>query len=181
MTDRVNHFALHPLAEGIFAAIAVDGGAAISNSGLIDLGGQILVFDTFLTPQAATDLRQIARDRLGGRPKIVINSHYHNDHIWGNQAFVPEAQIISSARTRELIATAGLEEFQWYSSNSAQRLETLRAQGQNTTDEQEQKKLLLWLGYYEGLVEALPNLSVCMPSITSRIVSRFTAINAPLN
>ncbi len=122
------HFVLHTLAEDIFAAIAQDGGSAISNSGMIDLGGQILVFDTFLTPQAAMDLRQSAAEMLGQTPKLVINSHYHNDHIWDNQVFAPDAQIISSARTRDLIASAGMEELRWNSSNSAQLLESLRAQ-----------------------------------------------------
>ena len=103
------HFEFHSLAEGICAAVAIDGGSAISNAGVIDLGGQILVFDTFLTPQAATDLRRAATDVLGRTPNIVINSHYHNDHIWGNQVFAPEAQIVSSTRTRDLIATAGVE------------------------------------------------------------------------
>ena len=160
------HFILHTLADGIFAAIAQDGGSAICNSGLINLGEQIVVFDTFLTPQAAMDLRQSALEQYGRTPQIVINSHYHNDHIWGNQVFVNEAQIISSARTRDLITTAGMEEFRDYSTNAARQLESIRAQYQNTNDEGGQKQGLLWLGYYEGLVEALPHLTVCTPSVT---------------
>jgi len=160
------HFVLHTLSEDIFAAIAVNGGSAICNSGLIDLGGQILVFDTFLTPQAAMDLRRFATDKYGRAPQIVINSHYHNDHIWGNQVFAADAQIISSARTRDLIATEGMEELQWNSSNSAQRLESLRAQYQNTHNKRQQQDLLLWVGEYGGIVEALPHLTVCMPGIT---------------
>src|SRR5512143_3308982 len=113
------HFVLQPLASGIFAAIARDGGAAISNAGLIDLGDQLLVFDTFLTPQAALDLREASIHFLGRAPQLVVNSHYHNDHIWGNQVFAPDAQIVSSARTRDLIASAGAEELEWYSANSA--------------------------------------------------------------
>jgi cyclase len=159
------HFILHNLADSVFAAIAKEGGSAICNAGLINLGGQILVFDTFLTPQAARDLRRAAFEIYGQTPRIVINSHYHNDHIWGNQVFLTEAQIISSTRTRELIATAGMEEFQWYSSNSAQQLESFRTRYQDANDEQKQQ-LLLWISYYEGLVEALPNLIVTMSGIT---------------
>jgi glyoxylase-like metal-dependent hydrolase (beta-lactamase superfamily II) len=160
------HFILQSIAEGIFVAIAKNGGNASCNSGLINLGGQILVFDTFLTPQAALDLQRFSIERFGCTPQIVINSHYHNDHIWGNQVFAADAQIFSSARTRELIATAGMEELQWYSSNSAQRLESLRMQYQNSNDEREKNELLLWIGEYGGVVEALPYLKVCMPSIT---------------
>jgi glyoxylase-like metal-dependent hydrolase (beta-lactamase superfamily II) len=166
MVYKSKHFAIQPLAEGIFAAIAEDGGSAICNVGLVDLGGQILVFDAFLTPQAAKDLRRFAVDRFGRAPQIAINSHYHNDHIWGNQVFAAGAQIISSTRTRDLIATSGVEEFQWYSANSAKRLESLHVQYQNTQDKREKQDLLLWMGEYGGIVEALPQLTVCMPSIT---------------
>jgi len=33
------HFDLHQLAEGVYAAIAIEGGAAFSNAGIVDLGG----------------------------------------------------------------------------------------------------------------------------------------------
>lgn len=160
------HFVVHSLSEGIYAAIASIGGHAICNAGLIDLGGQILVFDPFLTPQAASDLRRFASQELGRAPQLVINSHYHNDHIWGNQIFAAEAQIISSRQTRQLITTSGQEEFAWYSGNSTQQLQTLQAQYQSTADEAKRKEMLLWIGEYEGIVEALPNLSVCLPNIT---------------
>jgi glyoxylase-like metal-dependent hydrolase (beta-lactamase superfamily II) len=163
---RSKHFGLHQLTESTFAAIAEDGGSAISNAGIIDLGGQIVVFDTFLTPQAAMDLRHITEELFGRKPQIVVNSHYHNDHIWGNQVFTPCSQIISSVRTRELIATAGMEELQWYSANSGQQLESLQSQYQNTTDEQQRNQLSMWIGYYGGLLEALPHLSVRLPGIT---------------
>lgn len=159
------HFSLHALGDGIHAALAVDGGAAISNAGLIDLGEQLLVFDTFLTPQAARGLLQRTIELFRRPPELVINSHYHNDHIWGNQVFTPGAQVISSARTRELIQTAGAEEFQWYSSISAERLTSLLSE-QNETDGEERKQLQTWIGYYGGLVEALPQLEITLPDIT---------------
>lgn len=159
------HFSLHALGDGIHAAIATDGGSAISNAGLVDLGDQLLVFDTFLTPQAARGLLQRTIELFRRPPQLVINSHYHNDHIWGNQVFAPGAQIISSARTRHLIETAGAEEFQWYSSISAERLTSLLSQ-QNQTDGEGRQQLQTWIGYYEGLVEALPQLEITLPDIT---------------
>ncbi|MGH2563794.1 MAG: hypothetical protein ACRDE5_04740, partial [Ginsengibacter sp.] len=35
---RSNHFTIHKLAEGVYAAIAKNGGYAICNAGIIDLG-----------------------------------------------------------------------------------------------------------------------------------------------
>lgn len=159
------HFSIHQLAEGVYAAIAKDGGWAISNTGLIDLGGQILVFDTFMTPPAAADLKKFSLEHLGAPPEMVFNSHYHNDHIWGNQVFAGEAQIISSTQTRELIKTAGAEEYTWYSANSAQRLAPLQEEFKSAAPEK-QKDLLMWIGYYQGLVESLPELTIHLPDLT---------------
>jgi len=162
------HFMIHGITNGVYAIIAKDGGAAISNAGIVDLGGQVVVFDTFLTPQAAMDLRLFVEEILGQKPQIVVNSHYHNDHIWGNQVFEPKAMIISSGKTRELISTEGMEEYQWHSANAAQKLDSFRNQFINASDEVQRNQLSMWIGYYEGLVEAMPYLSVCLPKITFR-------------
>ena len=170
------HFDIHTLANGVFAAIATDGGLAIGNAGLIDLGGQIIVFDTFITPAAAGDLRRFSIEHLGGPPDIVINSHYHNDHIWGNQVFADEAVIMSSSRTRELIVTAGQEEYAWYSANSAQRLKSLQDQFEHV-GEAERKDLSLWISYFQGLVEELPHTRVHLPQITVKVQFEFHGTN----
>jgi glyoxylase-like metal-dependent hydrolase (beta-lactamase superfamily II) len=59
-----------------------------------------------------------------------------------------------------------MEEVQWSSANSAQQLELHQSQFQNTSDEEQRKQATMWIGYYEGLVEAMPHLSVSLPSIT---------------
>jgi len=160
------HFTIEKLADGIYAAIAIDGGHAVCNAGLVDLGGRLLVFDTFVSPQAAQDLQRFITDEYGQMPIVVVNSHYHNDHIWGNQVFAPEVPLISSTRTYELIGTSGMEEFNWYSANTAQQLEALLSQYQDTQDENQRKQLVLIIGEYEGVLQALPHLKVCLPNIT---------------
>ena len=164
-THQSKHFTLHLLTDGVVAAIASDRGAAIGNAGLIALGGQVLLFDTFMTPQAALDLRRAVEALFGRAPNLVVNSHYHNDHIWGNQVFADSAHIISTTRTRELIASAGKEEFDYYLANSAARLESIRME-YNKADENQRADLAFWIPYYEGLVEALPTLQVVMPDLT---------------
>lgn len=168
-----NHYQLHFLGEGSYAAINQTGGAAICNAGLIDLGGLTLVFDTFLTPQAARDL-QADCERLTGRgPDFVINSHYHNDHIWGNQVFSGHANIVSSKATRQLIMTEGMEEYRWYKENTAKKLTSVREKLLVSSDEQERESLSLWAGYYQGLSDAFPTLSVSLPNITFENQMRF--------
>lgn len=103
-TDTVisDHFSLHMLADGIYAAISASD-AAVCNTGIIDLGGETLIFDTFQTPEAARDLRAAA-ESLTGRPSAyVVNSHWHEDHIGGNRVFAG-TPLIATRATRDAMA-----------------------------------------------------------------------------
>src|SRR5438270_10832420 len=80
------HFRINELAEGVYAAISTNEGSAVGNAGIVDLGDQTLVFDTFMTPMAAQDLRAAAESLTGNSIAYAFNSHWHNDHIPANQA-----------------------------------------------------------------------------------------------
>ncbi|HUI87880.1 MAG TPA: MBL fold metallo-hydrolase [Anaerolineales bacterium] len=160
------HFSLYPLADGVYAAIASEAGAAIANAGIIDLGDRTVLFDTFLTPQAGRDLLRAARQLTDREPQIIVNSHYHNDHIWGNQAFSDSAHIVSTEKTRRLIQTAGQEEFRSAREDSAQQLEEFRKKYETAQDERQRREDRLWLRYYQALVDNAPDLRVRLPDIT---------------
>jgi TatD DNase family protein len=68
------HFRLEELSDGVYAAIHIAGGAAISNAGIVDLGDRTVVYDAFMSPQAADDLRSAAEALLGRPIDAVINS-----------------------------------------------------------------------------------------------------------
>lgn len=165
LTFQSPHFDFQPLAEGVFGAIARDGGAGIANAGLVDLGGLCLAYDTGLTPSAGADLLRAARELTGRSPDLVISSHYHNDHIWGNQAFVPGARFIASRLTRQLILSEGQLELEDARAHAADKLAAFQARHQNAQNEAERTAAAMWLGYYGGLVADLPRLAVTLPEI----------------
>ena len=91
------NFSIKQLAPGVWAALQNDkGGHAISNAGIIDLGNKTLVFDAFINPDAAIELRQVAEQLTKHKVSFVVNSHFHDDHIRGTEAFVPGALVIST-------------------------------------------------------------------------------------
>jgi len=96
---KSRHFRVVRLARGVHAAIARSTGFALCNSGIVDLGGATVVFDSMLTPMAAEDLSRVAARLTGRRPDWVVNSHWHGDHIWGNSIFA-KAHVVSTRRTR---------------------------------------------------------------------------------
>ena len=159
------HFQLEKLADGVYAAIHNEGGWAFSNAGIIDLGDLTVIFDTFLTPRAAEALRNSAEALTGKPVKIVINSHYHNDHVWGNQVFRPQAEIISSERTSQMIATLGKEEYREHKAQSLERLKELQA-SYHQVEEYRKQDVSQMINYYQGLVDSFPWLKVYVPTLT---------------
>ena len=160
------HFRLHRLAEGVFAAIHSEGGRAQSNAGIVDLGDRVLIFDTFIAPEAANDLRSAAAALLSRPISAVINSHYHNDHIWGNQAFPDDVPIISTRKTRELITTLGAEEHAWFQAHSQERLSGLEAQFDQEMDEASRRLTSYSIVYYRTILGVLPRLQIRLPNLT---------------
>ncbi|HET9110689.1 MAG TPA: MBL fold metallo-hydrolase, partial [Ktedonobacterales bacterium] len=97
------YFRLERLGKGVYFAVATPGTGAMGNAGIVDLGGDTLIFDTMLTAQAARDLRAAAQRLTGRAPRYVVNSHFHGDHTMGNAA-LDHATIIATTATAPLIA-----------------------------------------------------------------------------
>lgn len=102
MSTAHEHYVVEELADGVHAALHKPGGAAICNSGIVDLGGGGLVFDTGLTRRSARELVAVATERLGRAPSVAANSHWHLDHSLGNSEFASRP-IWGTRRTREIL------------------------------------------------------------------------------
>jgi glyoxylase-like metal-dependent hydrolase (beta-lactamase superfamily II) len=147
----MRHARLEQVAPGAWAAIALPDRGAVSNSGIVDLGGEALVFDTNFDPGAARELRAAAEE-LAGPVRIVVNSHWHGDHVRGNAVF-EGATILATARTRELIATLGEE-----------RLRELKAAGgDEELAEYRKRGLVEEVALLEEFLAALPGLEQRLP------------------
>lgn len=181
MSDTVpfssKHFRLEKLAEGVYAALHCPGGWAISNAGIVDLGDRTLVFDAFLTPAAARDLNQAALALTGKPASLVVNSHYHNDHILGNQAFDPQAHIIATERTRLDMLMDSLEDHEEDYRAISARVKALEQEMNTQVDERRRRELSLWVDYYHGISATLPELSLRLPDLT---FSQALAFHGPL-
>src|SRR5258706_8222420 len=163
------HFQLEKLADGVYAAISIDGTGSMSNAGIIDLGDRTLIFDTFFTQQAAEDLR-IAVEQLTDKPvTYVINSHMHGDHVHGNQIFAPEADIIATPRTRELMETRVVEKLAENKSDIAGGqafLKSLEERIEQEKDEDKRKQLQLSLATNREYLSAVPTMEIKLPNLT---------------
>jgi glyoxylase-like metal-dependent hydrolase (beta-lactamase superfamily II) len=153
-----SNFTIEQLAPNVWAAIHNDYyGKAICNAGIIDLGDKTVVFDPFMTPSAAIELRDVAYQLTKRNYAYVVNSHYHNDHIRGNQAFLPNATIISTTTTRTQIERNEPGEQEWEKKHAPTLLAAIRKRMVNA-NETERAELPYWIGYYEGILESSDQL-----------------------
>jgi glyoxylase-like metal-dependent hydrolase (beta-lactamase superfamily II) len=165
-TSESQHFKIEKMSEGIYAAIHKPGGYAICNAGIVNLGEENLIFDTFISPEAASDLSRIAVELTGNPVRYVVNSHYHNDHIRGNQVFKPSATIISTETTRDLIAENEPQEILAEKDYAPKRLAQLKAEYEAENDDEKKQALMMWIGYFEAIVESHPILHTTLPDLT---------------
>lgn len=158
------HFNLEKVSDGVYAAIAKAGGGAVGNAGFIDLGDQIIVFDTFNTPQAAEDLKRAVEKESSLPVTWVVNSHYHGDHIRGNQVF-KSSTIISSQVTFEKmrdIHPSRIEQQKREIKGLSDYIHSLKDQLRKEDDRELEQKI----SFLSEVATSLPILELTLPQQT---------------
>ena len=172
-------FDIIPVADGVYAAIG-KGTAPMaigSNAAIIVNENGVVVVDSHYTPSAARALLAEIKQLTDKPVRYVVNTHWHNDHTQGNQAyfnvFPGGAEFISSHLTREDIEKKAIPSVK-------QSLETLpqdiaRAEqqlaagkgpdGQPLTDEQKTQRRAQ-LDRQKAYLEELRDLQITLPTLT---------------
>jgi glyoxylase-like metal-dependent hydrolase (beta-lactamase superfamily II) len=116
-----NNFDVEKLADGVYAVIRKEGpGLMIDANNAFIIGGDgVIVVDangsTTHTKEVLAALRKLTDKPV----RYVVNTHWHDDHIMGNQVYrdaFPSVQFVGHARMRDYLATTGAK-------NHAQMLE----------------------------------------------------------
>ena len=165
IVKETNYFTVYSIGEGIYAAIAKPGQGAWSNAGIVDLGDSVLIFDSFGTPTAGKELRRQAEDLTGKSVKYLVNSHYHGDHVFGNQAF-KDLPIIATSTTLRLCAErhkmgdveSEVKEMEDY-------LRTIQDKMSAANDQVIKQSLKNQYEEIAKLLEDLPRLEIVLPSL----------------
>src|SRR5262249_28065940 len=69
-------------------------------------GGEVLVVDTRSSPAQAREILEDLRELHAGPVTVVVNTHGHNDHVFGNAQLRP-APIWGHERCKVMIETTG--------------------------------------------------------------------------
>jgi glyoxylase-like metal-dependent hydrolase (beta-lactamase superfamily II) len=163
-------FEFKQVADGVYAAIAKPQFFINCNAAVIVNEDDVLVVDTHSKPSAArTLIRQIAR--LTPKPvRYVVDSHFHWDHMQGNQAypsaFPSSVEIISTEATRENIAKLGIPRVQDAIKSLPGQIDDLKAKLAPERDAKKKAELQSNLQQAESYLQELKAMQVTLPTLT---------------
>jgi cyclase len=101
------------LGHGFHAFVQLDGSWGLNNAGVFVGEDGVVLIDTAFTAHRGRALRD-AVGRLADKPvRMVINTHHHGDHTYGNFLF-PAATIIGHDLCREAAIVTGHETQKWF-------------------------------------------------------------------
>lgn len=96
------------IAEDVYAYTQLPGGWCVSNAGVLMGPDGAVVIDTLATQSRANRLRDAVDARCPGPGRILVNTHHHGDHHFGNQVFGSSATIVAHDLARVEMAKGGL-------------------------------------------------------------------------
>lgn len=160
------HFNYQPLADGVWAAIVKSSGLAASNSGVIALGDRTIIFDSTFSPASALDLLAVAKPWSQNTALTVVNSHWHNDHVFGNSVFNPEIGIYATEQTHTLMAEKTEKEISEFKAHWPAQQAKWAERSRNAKDEAERKDYAEGVQFAQSIIDTFPQLSLRLPSHT---------------
>jgi glyoxylase-like metal-dependent hydrolase (beta-lactamase superfamily II) len=172
-------FDIIKVAEGVYAAIGQGTAPMLigSNAAIIINEDDVVVVDSHYTPSAARALLAEIKQLTDKPVRYVVNTHWHNDHTQGNQAyfnvFPGGAEFISSHLTREDIEKKAIPSVKQQLESMPQQLAQAEEQlaagkgpdGQPLTDEQKAQRRAQ-LDRQKAYLEELRSLEITLPTLT---------------
>ncbi|MDT9680669.1 MBL fold metallo-hydrolase [Streptomyces sp. TRM76323] len=99
---------LQEVAEDVFAYVQPDGGWCLNNAGLVVSDGCSALVDTAATQARAQALKEAVARVSPQPPRLVVNTHSHGDHTFGNHLFADDAVIVAHEGARAEMEATGL-------------------------------------------------------------------------
>ena len=86
-------YRLEKVADGIYCAIGTGAINVICNSAVIIGEDEVVIVDSGTSPRAARALRKELKNITSKPVRYLVNTHFHFDHTFGNQAFPSDSGV----------------------------------------------------------------------------------------
>jgi cyclase len=99
---------LHDLGNSIYGYVQPDGSWGLNNTGFLVGSDGVVIVDTCFTERRTRAFLDAIRTVTDLPLRILVNTHHHGDHTYGNW-MLPAATIIGHERCREEMIATGLD------------------------------------------------------------------------
>ena len=166
------------LAEGVYGAIFSEPRMdPVESNSLIVIGDDsVLVLDANRTPATARAVVAEIRKLTDKPVRYVVNSHWHDDHIFGNQSYkeaFPQVEFVAHRNTREDMEKlafphiqGGINRFTKALSDAETQLKTgAKPNGEKLTDK-ERAQLGEEVKVYRDVLPKIKDIRLVLPTVT---------------
>lgn len=177
--SKLSKFDVVKLAEGVYAAVRKDPpGFAVESNSLFVIGDDGVIVVDAQSNAAATRETLAALRTLTDKPvRFVVNTHWHDDHVVGNQVYAesfPGVQFVAHAATRAYLPAQGAENRRkWHEGGLSQFVELLRgfvrdnkSFGGGAIDDEERASYLSDISLGEGYLTVPATYAPVLPTVT---------------
>jgi len=178
-SGRQAKFDVVKLAEGVYAAVRRDPpGFAVESNSLFIIGDDGVIVVDAQSNLAATRETLAALRKLTDKPvRYVVNTHWHDDHVIGNQVYAeafPGVAFVAHAATRAYLPAKGAAARRsWHEGGLSQFVEQLRGilkGGVNSKgeplDEEQRASLASDIALGEGYMTVPADFRPLLPTVT---------------
>jgi cyclase len=156
------------ITDGIYYATASGTMQVGANSPVIVTDTEAIIIDSETSPAAGRALVQDIKAFTDKPVRYVIDSHFHYDHLFGNQIFGPDVQIIGHDHTRERLRVNTMAQYTFLTSVSPvpARVESLRQRIAQEADPQQKATLERQVQNSLSYMEQVKEVKQTPPNVT---------------
>lgn len=153
---------------GIYSAIGTGTMNVGSNSAVIVNRDDVLIVDSHISPESGRAMLQELKAITDKPVRFLVNTHFHYDHVNGNQAFPPAVDIIGHEFTRRKLTGDVLERgmFAELLKGMPKQLEDLRARALAEQDAAAKARLEQQAAVQTAFGASLKDLKLTPPTVT---------------
>jgi cyclase len=167
-TPSAAAYRFQQIVPGVYSAIGTGTMNVGSNSAVIVNRDDVLIVDSHVSPESGRAMLQELKAITDKPVRFLVNTHFHYDHVNGNQAFVPGVDIVGHTFTRRKLTGDILEKgmFADLLRGLPKQLDDLKARAAAEQDAAAKARLDQQLRVQTGFASSLQQLQVTPPTIT---------------
>lgn len=169
-TAEAQLFDLEKVADGVYLAQARPQAQINCNAAIFVNSNDVLVVDTHAQPSAAASLIAQIKKEVTSKPvRYVVNTHFHGDHIQGNQAYRAagaKIDFIASEPTKQLMSDLAQKRVQASLDAVPRQIDALRGRAEKAASPEEKAFCEDQIRQMQAYQSEMKNFSLELPTIT---------------